>query len=276
MARKNIFTKTQRRLYRKKEFRNPYFQKVRKIPWKGIVVAAAMFVVFVLFIRLLYSSPRLAIQRVNIDGLEYIDREQIEQVILENLRGRALFVFRASNQFLFSSQILNDELEEAFALSDVKLGLSGGTLTVRVAERTANLLWKSGEALYVVDLEGVVTRQIETADEIEVPLPLFYDTNDLDVSVGDSVMKSSEIENIFTFLGYLDTFGIRYGEIQVDRLAGKWMSIQTEIGFELLFDAVGDIDLQASNLEVVLSEQIDDVESIEYIDLRFGDHVYYK
>jgi hypothetical protein len=50
----------------------------------------------------------------------------------------------------------------------------------------------------------------------------------------------------------------------------------TEDGYGILFDALGDIDAQLQNLDVVLREQVEDRGSLEYIDLRFGDRVYFK
>ncbi len=224
----------------------------------------------------MFSSPRLAIQNVQIKGVEHIDPAQIEQLVQSYLQSRALLIFKTSNQFLFSSEELSTELENAFALANVSMGQSGGILTITIAERTSNLIWESGQGRYVVDLEGVVTRSLGAEEDLGQPLPTFSDTNNLDVSVGDIVMTPEEIENVFAFLDQLEAQGITYDTIRVDRLAGKWMSVETTEGFEILFDSVGDISTQASHLETVLLDQVEDRSELEYIDVRFGDHVYYK
>lgn len=276
MPKRDFFKRTQRKGYRAGKYRNPYFQNVRKVPWKliGIVLGSLFFVG--LMMNLMFSSPRLAINNVQINGIEHIDPAQIEGVVRRYLQQRALLVFKSSNQFLFSSDKLNAELEGAFALANVSLGQSGGTLTITVEERTSNLIWITEEGRYVVDLEGIINREIALDQILDIPLPIFNDTNDLDVSVGDRVMTESEIQNIFNFLEHLEGQGIEYTEIKVDRLAGKWMSVQTVIGFEILFDSVGDISLQAKHLDSVILEEVDDLTTLEYIDVRFGDHVYYK
>ena len=230
----------------------------------------------VLGLNLMFSSPRLAINNVQINGLEHIDPSQIEDVVRTYLQQRALLVFKASNQFLFSSDKLSNDLEEAFALANVSLGQSNGTLTITVVERTSNLIWESGEGRYVVDLEGIVNRELYTDEEADVSLPIFSDTNDLSIEVGDRVMTDTEIQNVFNFLDYLESKEIGFTKVEVDRLAGKWMSVQTILGFEILFDSVGDISLQVKHLDSVMIGQIDDLATLEYIDVRFGDHVYYK
>ena len=54
------------------------------------------------------------------------------------------------------------------------------------------------------------------------------------------------------------------------------MGVKTGLGYRILFDASGDIDGQANHLEVLLRETINNPEQLDYIDLRFGDHVYFK
>lgn len=276
MARRDFFKRTQRKRYKAGRYRNPYFQNVKKIPWKPLSAVVGTLVVILLGLNLMFSSPRLAIQNVQIKGVEHIDPAQIEQLVQSYLQSRALLIFKTSNQFLFSSEELSTELENAFALANVSMGQSGGILTITIAERTSNLIWESGQGRYVVDLEGVVTRSLGAEEDLGQPLPTFSDTNNLDVSVGDIVMTPEEIENVFAFLDQLEAQGITYDTIRVDRLAGKWMSVETTEGFEILFDSVGDISTQASHLETVLLDQVEDRSELEYIDVRFGDHVYYK
>ena len=50
----------------------------------------------------------------------------------------------------------------------------------------------------------------------------------------------------------------------------------TQVGYSILFDLTGNIDEQFRNLMVVLQEQVEDPTRLEYIDLRFGDKVYFK
>jgi hypothetical protein len=70
--------------------------------------------------------------------------------------------------------------------------------------------------------------------------------------------------------------GIEFTETRIDRLAGKWMSVAAREGYDILFDPGGNIVQQAMNLAVVRRDQIKDRQNLRYIDLRFGDHVYFK
>ncbi len=276
MAKRDFFRRTQNKRYRAGKYRNPYFQRVKKVPWKPLGIGFGTLALILLGLNLMFSSPRLAINNVQINGVEHIDPSLIEGVVRSYLQQRALLVFKTSNQFLFSSDKLSADLEESFALANVSLGQSNGTLTITIIERTSNLIWESGTGRYVVDLEGVVNRELFNGEEANLSLPVFDDTNDLPIQVGDRVMTDVEIENVFSFLDYLESKEVGFTKIEVDRLAGKWMSVQTDVGFEILFDSVGDITSQIKHLDSVMFTQVEDLSLLEYIDVRFGDHIYYK
>jgi hypothetical protein len=62
----------------------------------------------------------------------------------------------------------------------------------------------------------------------------------------------------------------------LDRRIGTWMKAVTENGYDILFDPSQDVQNQVTHLETVLREQISDPSVLQYIDVRFDDHVYYK
>jgi len=107
-------------------------------------------------------------------------------------------------------------------------------------------------------------------------LPVFEDMNGESAEPGDSVLTAEEIQNISRFRDHLNEQGIGHQTVVVDRLAGRWVGVETIDGYQILFDPLGDIDLQALNLQTVLRERVDDPTELQYIDLRFDDHVYIK
>jgi hypothetical protein len=54
------------------------------------------------------------------------------------------------------------------------------------------------------------------------------------------------------------------------------ISVVTQQGVAIYFDTSLDLELQLNHLKQVLSSDIDDVSTIEYIDVRFTDRVYYQ
>ena len=235
----------------------------------------------------LLSSDRFKIQQVDISGTEYIDVVELEGVVATYLESSSFLVWKKSNIFLFDPVELSDAISQQFTFADVETSSSGQTLYLQVIERTSNLIWVVGEEYYVVDLEGIIVRKLSNTEQVELTgegesetiissLPIFIDKNIIPIQIGDSVLTSIEIQGVFDFHLQLQELGINYANTIFDRLAGKWVSVETEAGFDILFDPTGDIAGQAERLSAVLQNEIEEPELHDYIDLRFGDHVYFQ
>jgi cell division septal protein FtsQ len=230
----------------------------------------------------LFAHPVFSIDRIEITGVEHIAHPEMEGLITSYLAQPTALFFNRQNRFLFSDDALAEKLEAAFALSSISVTLQEGTILIDLVERTSNLFWMTQNRLYVVDLDGIVVREIADSQDSVLnqasvkELPTFRDKNDVGVSIGSSVLTAEEIDQAFRFLTSLQTVGITYTLIEIDRLAGKWVRLITQTGYSILFDLTGDIREQFQNLLVVLGNQEQNSAELEYIDLRFGDKVYLK
>lgn len=282
MAHRDYFKQAQKRWYRCRNYRNPHLDCRKPVKWKLIGAILGVVVVLLGIITFFFGHERFEIQYVEIRGVEYIPAHELESTISAYTNESVLFLLHKSNRFLFSSDTLTQILKDQFAFSSVSIGLREGTIFIDLKERSSNLFWKTQNRLFVVDMAGVVVREITDPEDsiLKQPnlkeLPVFVDTNDMAVSVGSPVLTPEEIENAFIFFTSLESAGIAYFNIELDRLAGKWVKLITQMGYGILFDLSGNIDDQFRNLMLVLREQIDDPARLEYIDLRFGDKVYFK
>ncbi|MCR4314176.1 MAG: hypothetical protein NUV84_02940 [Candidatus Uhrbacteria bacterium] len=282
MAHRDYFKQAQKRRYQSRSYRNPHLDGRKSVPWKLLGVVFGIVAILAGATGFFFSHGWFVIQRVEVKGVEYIPAHELESTITAYTAQPVLLFFRRSNRFLFSSEALSLALENQFALSSISIGLREGTIFIELKERTSNLFWKTQNRLFVVDMEGIVVREITDPEDsmLKQPnlkeLPVFVDANDVGVTIGSPVLTPQEIENAFNFFTSLKNAGIAYTYIELDRLAGKWVQLMTEAGYSILFDLTGNIDEQFRNLSVVLQEQIDDPTRLEYIDLRFGDKVYYK
>jgi len=269
------------RQYQNRGRENPYFHHTQKIPWKGISAGVASLIAVLVLTVFLFSHSALTIQDVVIDGLEYIERSTFETEVTDYLDQRALLFFRRSNQFLFSMEDLQNKLEQDFTFTSLSISQSGKVLSITVQERTSNLVWATDtDKEYIVDLDGIIVRpfkrEVDEDAQLALRLPVFYDTNEVPVVIGDPVLTPEEIISVFRFHEILGAQGIGFTSTRVNRLTGGWMSIVTKTGYEIYFDVTGDIEAQGESLKTVLASQVEDPDDLEYIDLRFGEYVYFK
>lgn len=275
MPRRNYLRKTARKKYQSKKYSNPFFHSKKHLPWKQMIVFGVCAALVIWGGLYLLGGARFEINAVEITGLETITNESVEAVTVEYLNKSAWLVFAHSNAILFDSEELKELFDLNFLFADVSISSQGRNIFISVHERTSNLIWQTEQGSYVVDLEGIIVREANESD-MELDLPQFIDINNIDVTLGDSVLTEKEIEGVFLFHEHLQAQLISFYDTSLDRLAGKWVSVTTTDGFSILFDPTGNIDDQAVHLETVLREQIDNRSELDYIDLRFGDHVYYR
>lgn len=272
--RRNFFHKTQHKRYATRRFHNPYFRTDQQRT-RPVVIGFFVCGIFVLVGLLLFFflHPIFRLKTINVSGLDHLSQEEVEKEIRAYFSSPVGLIFTRQNRFLFRPTTFVRTLKEALTLNAVHVIRQQDRVIVELIERTSHLLWKTSESVYVVDLDGVIVRSATPDDAY---LPLFIDRQNVRVSMGQSVLAAEEIVSVFLFHKHLASMNTAIVQTEFDRLEGKWAAVLTKEGYRILFDASGDIDSQASRLEVVKREKMKDVTNLQYIDLRFGDHVYFK
>lgn len=275
MKRRNFFKKRESHRYQKRAFRNPHQRNTSNGIWKFIAIPVVLLCVLCWGVFFLFSSNRFEITETTIVGLATIPEESIHQIIDDSLATKRWIFFRSSNRFLFRPQDLEESLQQSFAFALISIKVEKQHLTLTLEEKASHILWQTADVRYLVDREGVIIRRI-AQEELFENLPLFKDLNHEQVLIGDMVLTSQELETIEQFHAGLAQQEITVMQTNIDRLAGKWMSVATDVGYQILFDPSSDIKEQLIRLEAVLRERVSDPSRLQYIDLRFGDHVYIK
>ncbi len=284
MQKRDHFKRLQRKQYTTGVYRNPYFKDRKKLPVSKIIGGGVIFFIACVSFIFLYSYSGFALKDVSITGLNPNAQSEFQKQSNEYLQSSHLFFFHSTNRFLFSEKKLQETLSKSFSFDSIHIRVSHNTIFVDVKERASQFTWKTGSDTFLVDLSGTLMQKIESSQippqlvqpsKIQ-PLPVFIDRNNTVVNVGDHVLSSSEITNIFLFVHRLAEQSISTKEIQIDQLAGKWRGVLTNQGYTILFDPSTDVTTQAEKLKTLLQNTLKDTSHLQYIDLRFGDHVYYK
>lgn len=277
-----FFQRRERERYASRRFENPYFRSSKGggNARRFLAIGAALLIPCGLAGTALYAlaAPRFDIAQVAVEGCTSIDPERVRAAVDGALSQRVALFFRRRNAFLFDAVRAEEAIRSAFDLEELSVTQDGDRVLVRLREKTSRLLWRSGEGRYLVGADGTVIRALggdEAVPQAE-PLPAFLDVNRTEVAPGDAVMRPEEVAGAFAFQEALRAIGILFGVTRVDRLSGTWMSVATADGYDILFDPGADALNQADNVRVVLSTQVKDPTKLRYVDVRFGDHVYYK
>ena len=289
------FQKTQ---YARRRFQNPYFRHTPPCFWKKILPwLVLIFLFFSFLLWVVFGSPMFRITQVTLQGASPSSSGELQIQVDSFLSTRRFLFFHNHNHWLFDEESCRSYLEQFYAFETLIFEfIDLHQLFITVQEKTSSFLWETDNHTFVVDLQGTVVREITPteqqwltsaappAENDPLPeeqqsflkLPRFRDLNNAPIAPGLVVASREEITSIFSFQQTLTTLSIPFLETQIDRLSGKWIGILTSDGYLVLFDAAGDVQAQAMRLQSVLKESIPDPSVLDYIDLRFGDHVYFK
>lgn len=278
MKKRNHFRRIQKQQYKSNRYKNPYFVKTRKIPIIPIAIAVAILLLVISAFSFIFGFSGFNIKTIHVSGIEHIDEEDFKNKATEYIQKSRYLFFSNQNKYLFSDKLFYEHLREYFTFEEFQSKIKKQYLEISIVERISKLIWKTNNKLFLGDLNGIIVTEItkEEGDGEFSIFPVFVDRNNVEVKIGDQVMIQDEILNTFKFQKHLLEKGIAYRETQIDRLAGKWTSIVTDSGYDILFDFSSDVDKQAERLDILFRDTIPDQSKLKYIDLRFGDHVYYR
>jgi|GEM_PF-3428710 len=243
----------------------------RRARIKTALLAVVIVSVVAGLIWLLFSSPTFAVTDVQVGGATPTINEAVRSAVEDLLGKKTLgFLQPARNIMFLDEQGIALSLHALFNEIET-LSVSKSyphTLQVQVHARVAVGTWCRKDVCQYFDVSG---KRWGIAIPSRGPLLVF---------VQDERSDSSD-ERVFKGLmgavGTLPSMGMYPRTITLQDGAPGDMRIQLSVGYDLLFDALGDMDDQLSTLSVFISDRASDpVFKPLYIDMRTPGRVYYK
>ncbi|MEK7167943.1 MAG: hypothetical protein AAB791_03000 [Patescibacteria group bacterium] len=265
-----------RKDYSEKKYVNPYFEE-KKVPIKGfntqryLKILAGAVIIYIL----VYSSL-FRVSAIEVSGNELISQEEFINIVKRELKNNYFFVIPQSNFVLLSERKLEKGIREKYDLSELKIRRGWKKLKISLKENISNLLVfnRANQSFYFADQEGRVTQIVprEIAEKFWLKYPIL-NVNNLDLKEGDDIASSKTVEFILKLDEAIVLAGIERngyelkGDNEVDLVSKK--------DWRAYFDVNSDVQRSVDNLSLVLKEKVGG-QKIQYVDLRFGDKVYYK
>ncbi len=285
-----------KRDYQKKDFRNPYFGRKQKSNKSGLAkILIPVFIIIIIFgVYFLNSAEQLQIKDVIVSGNEYINQSEIKSVILEQADKKRWLFLSQKNILFFSKNSAKKELTKKYYFEELKIKKKYfNTIEVSVKEKISSIIWISGEDKYYLDLSGVAFRKVTNTDLVinagegdtalirpEVSLnkyPVIYDLSNNPVTIGQPVISQNQagfIVGISEELKNNSDFDISHYNISGPK--SDEVTLVTNEGWEALFKISDSPENQSDLLLSVLYQKIKDRRNLKYIDLRFGDKVFWQ
>lgn len=298
MKRRNFLQTARHKEYRQKRFRNPDAPKIRKSrPWR-LIFGIFVFLIAVGSIPFMLGyAPVFAFDEITVEGLASIPNEQVIQIIEEQTRKKTYNIFPQNNRFYFRDDLAYDQLMQAFDFSSLEITVENKAVRVIAEERIVELVWLSGDNYYFLDLDGKIFAELTDQEREQVyarlnnlPDPVFEEpvrkllptmpiVNDLQsngIELNQQMTTDTFVNGLIDIDKGLRRHGIMPVVYELAELRSHSLRLKTHNGYDVFVSPTEDIDEQMKGLEVILSDYAERLGELEYIDLRFGSHVFIK
>jgi len=219
--------------------------------------------------------PFLKIEKVELTNNRDLTLDEVQNVVTEEFNRSKWLIFKHSNYFLFDAESLRSRLLESFNLDEAKVVKKfPDRLMIAVSEKISHFIWQKDDTYNLLDAEGVKNRQISGPDDKYIIL----DDKRSEIPSGEAVFDQIEIDvinQIFIKWNQLIEGRSRLMRIVITDDTAGW-ELHTDVGYTVKINASEDIESQISNLQRILTAGNIAGGDIDYIDVRFGDRVYFK
>lgn len=283
---------------------SPRLQELKKKNKKTTRIKILFTVVFVFCLCLglsaLARNPRVNISQVEVAGNKVIDTEAIKEIANNNMLGYYLGFLPKTNFLFYPKNKIKNELADKFKrFKNISLSVKNiKTLQINVTEREGKYIWcgvvpldannKNHSQCYFINDTGYIFDEAPYFSG-EVYFKFFGKENASNLNVENptgSYLMSNDFGRIITFKKSLEQIGLKPVAFYLVGNGDGQIFLGAPSGLvndpQIIFKVNSDLNKLTENLQAALTTEPLQTDfkkkysSLIYIDLRFGNKVYYK
>ncbi|MBX4210780.1 FtsQ-type POTRA domain-containing protein [Candidatus Parcubacteria bacterium] len=269
--------------------RRSSFQKRRKqkIVLAGILIPLGI-VILIFGTSFLLRRPFMIISKVNFIGNAVTTDAELESAVTKSIAGAYLGIFPKTNAFIFPKSDVEREIMSDFKrIASVEVKRDNlKTVSIQITERSPQALWCTSDIngttvhfssdCYFMDQTGYIFSPSPEFSPTALLRFYGYVKND---PIGTKYFSEAVFSGLFTFSKNVTMLGLK--PLRVYYNSDGDFELYIEKGGKILFARDTDFQKSFSNLQTLLSDQQAKINNdgkltVDYIDLRFGNKIYYK
>lgn len=282
--------------YQKKNFNNPQFPKKTRSRGQRRPVFLFGLGIFLVLIFLLFLSRAdfLKIKKVKVQTLSQEINRGVEELVYSQLEKTKWLIFGQDNILLFSKADLKKSITTNYFFKDIKIKKHlFHEIEVIIDHQASGIIWSVNSEQYYLNLDGIAIKKL-SADDLNTQkfedgteliraqsatgdYPLIYDKTNNNIELGkpatsDQMVKfvvlltqALKVESDFIILHYY-----------TDKPFFPEITMVTKEGWEAKFKVDDNPFKQVKLLNSILMQKVKDRDGLEYVDLRFGEKIFYK
>jgi cell division septal protein FtsQ len=245
-------------------FKNRFF-------WEGLLVLVFLGALFYFF----FLSSVFQINQIRVSGNKRVPTEEIQNVIGGQI-GEKIVFFQSKSIFLVDFPKIKKMLLAKFPnIHEIYLKRNFPDIVLaKIDEREAVANWCRGEDCFYLDKEGII---FEKGKE-EGKLIIRSETSEGELVLGREAVEKKIVDAVLEIQKELkEGLGFAVNEFILTQEKNK-LTVKMPEGWEVYFDIQKEVFGQFFNLDLTLKEKIPPEKrgNLEYIDLRFGNKVFFR
>ncbi len=248
-----------------------------------------------------FYIPKFRISEISIEGANVLDKEQLKEEIAGWLKGKFFKIFPYDNIFLLPKEKIITSLLENFPILK-KLDIERNfpqKIYVLIEERKPAAILCTGSTATSTDSGGPASTSASLGGEscvfmdengfIFQPAPSFSggifvkfiderqasSSPSGNTAIGKETITESELQKLLSFEKLLA--GKSIGVSKIILKDGKEYEVYLKEGWHILLNSKNEPNSSFNNLLLILDSNVKEKRpKIEYVDLRFGNKVFYK
>ncbi len=297
--------------YKSNPFKAERRQKQRSPKLKLII----LLILLISWAACLAYLPYFRINKVNYFGLENNTRAELDQVVFQNYLNKKSRL-PLNNYFFVDEGSISKDLYNILSLESVRVTkVFPNELNIEVKEKISSIIYDNGKKYFLLDSEGTAIKYLTdveageflketvttslsisfTSSTTSTPIittssvkhapnyekirklfgryPLIYDRRNLEIELKKSgILPTEFITSAITWQRELAEQGRTAPKFFVLDDVNAGMVIDTKESWSIIFQPKNNLDAQIDTFKQILPT----IKPKEYIDLRFGEKVYWK
>lgn len=262
-------------MQKKRSLRKKHCIKRKKSFFENNIVYGGFFLFSIFFLGtyLFLFHPLFQVTSVTVDNSPNIDEGKLIEYINQKVEKKLFFLRSKSIFFLSEKKIRKEVLSQVSTIKDITIEkVFPGEIKVGLLERNPVAVWckeTNTKHCYYIDKEGVAFQKTENIGGGYLLI-----IRDIMRFAGDDVITENYINNLFFLINELRKIKIELNYVDLTR--ENTIKIVTKNGWSILFSLENN-KVELNNLKLILEKIGEEkVKNLDYIDLRFGDRIYYK
>jgi hypothetical protein len=253
-----------------------------------IVILGAL--AFTGWLYIFFFSDIFIVDRLEIEGIQVLERGEVEEATEDALKGMRVFPFQTKNIFFINTDGLSTKLtDKLFAQSVTVDKKVPNILRLKIEERQTSLVILKESKFWQIDRNGIIVREIVDEPErvsiqgqIDNPvsdrgsvLPVLEIIKDIDPVAGNSYVTDFRVSMWLDTFKSLQDLGFGYRHATVESATSTKLVLNMFEPYDVYIDILEPVEPQIESLYEFLRMK-KDVKIKEYIDARIPGKIYYK